>query len=103
MVLIKSSELIFPVPCQEIIFIHNLDIFTKFYFKRLLNSYNRSLNVGKSELPEHLSQLQVVKVEPIGSLEKKNRFSDVASKTDICHDVLRNILHVRIFSIFTIC
>lgn len=53
----------------------------------------QSLNVGKSELPEHLSQLQVVKVEPVGSLEKKNRFSDVASKTDICHDVLRNILH----------
>ena len=47
----------------------------------------------KCELPENLSQLDNIRIE--GSARKtKKTYSDVTSKTDVCQDVLRNILHV---------
>ena len=49
----------------------------------------------KCELPENLSQLDNIRIE--GSARKtKKTYSDVTSKTDVCQDVLRNILHVSL-------
>ena len=55
----------------------------------------RSLDVTKCELPVNLSQLDNIRIE--GSARKtKKTYSDVTSKTDVCQDVLRNILHVSL-------
>ena len=59
-----------------------------------------TLSVGRCELPETLSELEDCSIKKIGStLKTKRVFSDVASKTDICHDVLRNILHVSVLTL----
>ena len=54
--------------------------------------------MGKCALPETLKELEDCSIQIVGStLNTKRVFQDITSKTDICSDVLRNILHVSIF------
>ena len=53
--------------------------------------------MGKCELPETVEELEDYSIQRIGStLNTKRVYNDVTSRTDICSDVLRNILHVSV-------
>ena len=55
--------------------------------------------MGKCELPETVEELEDYSIQRIGStLNTKRVYNDVTSRTDICSDVLRNILHVSVIT-----
>lgn len=55
----------------------------------------RSLDLQKCELPDSLEELaDSYTIQYIGKLTSQKQFHDVQTKADICHSVLRNVLHV---------